>query len=220
MSHLVMEGPDGVGKSTVAKRLVDQLREEGHNAVCYPNPGGTALGQEIRKLVKYREDIEIDRHTEQILMSADLCCYLNTVVNPALDKGKVVISDRISLISGIVFSLAGGLDVARIKALQNLVLTTDLRPLRVILLMTDYEILEQHRENDLERKECKFESRGEDYSMKVWRYYDQLSRRTGEAYSLIAPLCNQGLLSLHPVVADVSLSEVAERVISKVRLVL
>ncbi|TFH39506.1 MAG: dTMP kinase, partial [ANME-2 cluster archaeon] len=55
--HLVCEGADGTGKSSVVKIINDYLSDMGYNTTCHGNPGGTPLGKELRTLIKNRPDL-------------------------------------------------------------------------------------------------------------------------------------------------------------------
>lgn len=88
---VVLEGPDGSGKSTQAKALVARLRAEGRDVVATREPGGSAAGAAIRALVLAGG---LDARTEALLMAADRAEHVAKVVRPALDRGAVVVSDR------------------------------------------------------------------------------------------------------------------------------
>jgi dTMP kinase len=90
---VVLEGPDGSGKSTVARELAGFLAAQGESTVLTREPGGTELGKVIRELLL---DRHFDRHpvTELLLMCADRAEHVRTVIVPALERGDWVISDR------------------------------------------------------------------------------------------------------------------------------
>lgn len=90
---ITFEGIDGVGKSTQANLLQEYLTNLGHTVVRTLEPGGTELGQEIRKLLLHRKGSVAPR-AEALLFSADRAHHVETKIRPALAAGEVVISDR------------------------------------------------------------------------------------------------------------------------------
>lgn len=92
---IVVEGAEGVGKSTQAARLVAFLRSHGIAAELTREPGGTAVGEGIRKLVLASG--EIPRATELLLIVAARAAFVRQRVEPALSAGTWVVSDRYDL---------------------------------------------------------------------------------------------------------------------------
>lgn len=88
-----LEGVDGAGKSTQARRLAEELRRDGRRAVLTRDPGGTAAGRAIRALLLDRDE-PLSPETEIALFFADRAQNLAEVIRPALARGEVVIGDR------------------------------------------------------------------------------------------------------------------------------
>ena len=88
------EGGEGAGKSTQAKLLRDWLVGDGYDVLLTFEPGDTPVGQEIRRIVLSPETGELSDRTEALLYAADKAEHIDTVVQPALDRGAVVITDR------------------------------------------------------------------------------------------------------------------------------
>lgn len=106
---LSLDGPDGGGKTTQAARLVEYLRANGLDVVSCRDPGGTALGERVRNLLLDRSDLAIDLRAEMLLYMASRAQVVSEVVRPALEAGKVVVSDRFLLANVVYQGLAGGL---------------------------------------------------------------------------------------------------------------
>lgn len=92
-AFIAFEGLDGSGKSTVLSAVARALREQGRTVLTTREPGGTALGSAIRNLVLGQEHRPTAR-TELLLMCADRAEHVATVIQPALERGEIVISDR------------------------------------------------------------------------------------------------------------------------------
>jgi dTMP kinase len=90
---IVLDGPDGSGKSTQISRLANFLRSEGIEVVETQDPGGTPIGDKIRQLLKYGSN-GIDVNTEVMLFMASRAQLVTDVIKPALKEGKTVLCDR------------------------------------------------------------------------------------------------------------------------------
>ena len=99
------EGIDGVGKSTQIRLTESYLKTLGKEVVCTLEPGGTELGQEIRKLLLHRKG-DVAPRAEALLYAADRAHHIETKVKPALASGAIVITDRY-LDSSVAYQGAG-----------------------------------------------------------------------------------------------------------------
>ena len=91
---IVIDGPDGCGKTTQCALLAQWLKENGIDVVKTHDPGGTKIGDQIRQLLKYGAKGRMDVHTETMLFMASRAQLVAEVIRPALEKGKTVLSDR------------------------------------------------------------------------------------------------------------------------------
>lgn len=91
---ITFEGIDGSGKSTQARQLAEALRADGHDVVLTREPGGSPGAEEIRRLVLEGDPDRWSAETEILLFTAARRDHLERTILPALEAGKVVISDR------------------------------------------------------------------------------------------------------------------------------
>ena len=91
---ICFEGGEGSGKSTQSKRLAAWLEEQGYAALLTFEPGDTEVGRKLREIVLSPETGELSDRTEALLYAADKAEHVDTLVQPALDRGEVVITDR------------------------------------------------------------------------------------------------------------------------------
>jgi len=117
-TFIAFEGGEGTGKSTQSKMLKKWLEDRGEVVVLSREPGGTDLGQGLRKILLGHETGEISPRAEALLYAADRAHHVFSVIRPALANGEVVISDRY-FDSSIAYQGAGRVlspgEVARIS---------------------------------------------------------------------------------------------------------
>jgi dTMP kinase len=110
---IAFEGGEGVGKSTQIAKLAASLRAAGHAVRTTFEPGDSALGAELRRLLLDPSAPEVSPRAEALLYAADRAHHVDTVIRPALAAGEVVITDRY-LDSTLAYQGAGrALDGAR-----------------------------------------------------------------------------------------------------------
>ena len=93
---ITLDGIDGVGKSTQIENLVDYLAGKGHEVLTVRDPGSTEIGTRLRAIL-LDSDLEIHRRTEAMLFMSSRCEMIEKTIRPALESGKIVISDRFLL---------------------------------------------------------------------------------------------------------------------------
>lgn len=116
---LCLDGPDGGGKTTQATLLAEWLRTRGFDVVACRDPGGTALGDRLRAILLDRSTAHLSLRAEMLLYMASRAQLVEEIIRPALDAGKVVISDRFLLANIVYQGFAGGLSVDEIGQVGN-----------------------------------------------------------------------------------------------------
>jgi dTMP kinase len=108
---LVLDGPDGGGKTTQAATLAGSLRARGLEVVTCRDPGGTTLGDRLRAVLLDRGTVNLALRAEMLLYMASRAQLVEEVIAPALARGAVVVSDRYLLANIVYQGHAGGLGV-------------------------------------------------------------------------------------------------------------
>ena len=93
-NFITLEGPEGGGKSTQAKRLVDHLQAQGHEVLLTREPGGTEIGDQIRQVIMSLENKSMSPEAEFLLFSASRAQVVRELIEPQLERGGIVVCDR------------------------------------------------------------------------------------------------------------------------------
>lgn len=128
---IAFEGPEGAGKSTQVGLLEQWLRERGHDPLITREPGGTPVAEEVRGILL--ESDTLPARTELLLMLASRSALVAEVIRPALEAGRVVVTDRFHLSTLAYQGYGRGLPMAEVEAM-NAFATEGLEPDLTLLL--------------------------------------------------------------------------------------
>jgi dTMP kinase len=116
-AFLTLEGPEGGGKTTQARLLADFLRSQGHDVLLTREPGGTPIGDQIRRVLTSLDNAGMDPATEFLLFSASRSQHVHEVIRPHLERGGLVVCDRFFDSSLAYQGYGHGLDLAALRAI-------------------------------------------------------------------------------------------------------
>jgi dTMP kinase len=184
---ITFEGLDGSGKTTQLRRLADALTAEGREVVVTRNPGGTALGDRIRGvLLDSRSEAElggIAPEAEMALMFADRAQNLAQVVQPAVERGAVVLCDRFTDSSEAYQGAGRGLGPERVLEMHRVV-CGNVWPELTVMLLPELEasLRRARRRNERHARvagtdENRFEREGDDFYRRVYAQYRAIAER-------------------------------------------
>ena len=179
---IVFEGIEGSGKSTNLNFIADLLKQKGVTVTLTREPGGTPMGEEIRNILLAHREEKVTPMTELLLLFAARKQHIENIINPALDAGNCVLSDRFTDAS---YSYQGGgrkVLFKEIEFLENLV-QKDLRPDLTIIfdIPVEHSIKRiKYRKNidRIEREKIEFFNR-------VRQSYLDLANNSPERYKVI-----------------------------------
>lgn len=165
---ITFEGIDGAGKTTQISLLKEYLLSKNIPLIVTREPGGTPVGEKLRDIIK-NDDISLD--VELLLLYSSRLEHLIKIINPAINEGKVVISDRFDD-STIAYQHYGrGIDLDKIKKIRRLTIG-DFQPDLTILLDLDVK----DRINRLENRNIdRIESENINFHKKVSEGYRKIS---------------------------------------------
>lgn len=172
---ITLEGVEGCGKSTQARLLRATLEKEGLTVLATAEPGGSGLGEEIRRILKGTSWGITSPEAELFLFLADRAQHVEEVIRPALRKGCLVICDRF-IDSTLAYQGYGrGMNLQLLKQL-NEVATSGIEPDLTILLDCDTRLgLDRHSREGLDGQWCRFHQENLSFHDKVRAGYKDLA---------------------------------------------
>ena len=138
---ITLEGPEGSGKSTAARHLAEWLRGRGVATILTQEPGGTPLGEEVRRIVLHMRGMsdDLDPRADALLYAAGRAQHVARIIRPALERGDWVVCARFTD-SSLAYQGAGyGNDMTDVRRLQDFA-TGGLRPDLTLLIDVPVEV--------------------------------------------------------------------------------
>lgn len=186
-SYFVIEGPDGIGKTTLTTNINNEL----DNSILTKHPGATPLGQLLRKLVKnpdqftelIGETVQIDKLSAQVLMMVDQISFIESILKPKLQNDNIIIADRINYISAIAYGLAEGLTPNDLNSLISLCASPI--PDRIFIMRMPWEDFINRKQKRSSNIPDRFEDKGLEYLKNVYEIYMNITSIDPEITILI-----------------------------------
>ncbi len=136
---IVFEGCDGSGKTTVSKEISDRLSKAGYPVIYTREPGGSEIAEEIRHIILNPKNTAMDVRTEALLYAASRRQHLVETIIPAIDQGKIVISDRYVNSSLVYQGYARKIGIEKVKTINDFAIE-GYSPYRTIYLDIDPQV--------------------------------------------------------------------------------
>ena len=202
---ITFEGGEGCGKSTQIRLLAGRLRAAGKDVLLTREPGGTALAEKIRTLVREESDDPPNARAETLLFLASRAQVVAETIRPALAAGTWVLCDRFADSTFAYQGYGRGLDLAELKRLNSFA-TGGLVPDRTILLTVSAESAAERmrsRERATHTAADRMENAGADFHARLNAGFLELAASEPERFAVIA--------------ADGGVEEVGEAVWNSIR---
>lgn len=177
---LSFDGLDGTGKSTQCRLLCDWLEAQKVPVTPTTDPGGTAIGQELRRLVLFGREHRIAPPTEAMLFMASRAQLVEEVIRPALDRGEVVVCDRFTLANVVYQGHAGGMNPEQLWSIGAIV-TGGLEPDLTLVFDAPLEVTFSRRNPVADR----MEERDREFQQRVQTGFRYEAGRRPEKYRII-----------------------------------
>lgn len=184
---ITFEGGEGCGKSTQIRLLAERLRAAGKEVLLTREPGGTALAERIRSLVREESDDPPNSRAETLLFIASRAQVVENVIRPALASGTWVLCDRFADSTFAYQGYGRGLDLDELKRINSFA-TGGLEPDRTILLNVSPEVSARRmraREAATNTDADRMEKAGDDFHARLRQGFLELAAAEPERFAVI-----------------------------------
>lgn len=179
---ITLEGPDGSGKSTIIRLIGQYLTNNNIEFIETREPGGTAIGEEIRDIILDNKNTNMSYQTEALLYAASRGQHIHEKILPALKEGKVVLCDRFILSSLAYQGVGRDLGVEEVKAINDFAIGDVYPDLTLFFHIDPKKTLERKFGNG---KADRLENLGDEFHEKVYNGYINLLEKYSENIKII-----------------------------------
>lgn len=176
---ITFEGVDGCGKTTQINLLSEYLQKQGYEVLLTREPGGKGLGEKLREIL-LNYDGEVSDRCESFLFLADRAQHIDTIVNPAVQQGKIVLCDRHTDSTVAYQGYGRGLDIETINNL-NSIATNGMKPDLTFIFDIDTETSMKR----IGKNQDRMESAGIEFQTKVRNGYLEIAKQEPERVKVI-----------------------------------
>ncbi|MDO4778043.1 MAG: dTMP kinase [Tissierellia bacterium] len=201
---VVFEGSDGSGKTTILNNVKKYLDESNIEYILTREPGGTKIGEKIRDILLNNKNKEMDYRTEALLFAAARAQSVEEVLRPALNQGKLVISDRYVLSSIAYQGYARELSIDGVKGINDFAID-GLKPDWTIFFDVDpIKVLDRKK---AATKADRLEEEGNNYHSKVYEGYKKMIEEYQnviviDASRSIEEVTNETIIALNKIIGE------------------
>ncbi len=173
---ITFEGIDGCGKTTQMKLTAAWLKEQGYEVLQTYQPGGTAIGRQIREVLLQRENRKLVAEAEMLLYLADRIQHLKEVILPAVGKGVIVLCDRFHDSTVAYQGYGRGLDMSLTGSIVRVCITPHPPDLTFLLVVPPRTALQRiDASPGKSRQRDRLEEESIQFFERVSRGYDELA---------------------------------------------
>lgn len=171
---ITFEGNDGSGKSSAIQAVYDELIKENYNVILTREPGGSKIAEKIRTIILDTDNLGMDSKTEALLYAASRREHLMKKIIPALNEGKIILSDRYLDSSLVYQGIARGIGVNEIYNLNKFAIDDYLPDLTIMLAVRPEIGMERIKNNRHEFDRLELEKI--EFHHKVYNGYKEVAK--------------------------------------------
>lgn len=171
---ITFEGGEGSGKSTQVKLLYKYLESNNYQVTLTREPGGTIIGEQLRKILVQGKVDKINSITEALIFLAARSNNWEKVIKPALDNNKIVICDRFQDSTVVYQGICNNINVDLLNNIYKQI-TNNIFPNRTYLIDID-PLIGLQRSIKHNNKEIRFEKKSIEYHKKIREAYLKIAR--------------------------------------------
>ncbi|HKK95255.1 MAG TPA: dTMP kinase [Anaerovoracaceae bacterium] len=175
-----IEGPDGAGKSTQLKNIIKYFKEKDIDIIFTREPGGTEIGEKIRKIILDKENEKMCDMAEALLYAASRAQHVNEKIKPKLDEGRVVLCDR--YVDSSIAYQGYGRELGELVTVINDYAIAGVKPdITILLLINPEEGRGRINNNEKDRLEIQ----KDDFHQRVYEGYRKLCEKEPSRFHVI-----------------------------------
>jgi len=179
---IVFEGSDGSGKTTILNNVKKYLNDNNIDYVLTREPGGTEISEEIRSILLSNDNKEMSYRTEALLYAASRAQHVDQIIKPAIEEGKLVISDRFVMSSLAYQAFGRRLGYDNIKMINDFAIDGVEPDFTIFLNVDPITVLERKKKEVIADR---LENESESYHKRVYEGYQEMLKAKDESLKVI-----------------------------------
>ncbi|MDT1121981.1 dTMP kinase [Bacillus altitudinis] len=181
---ITFEGPEGAGKTTVIRKVYEEMERQGYAVMATREPGGIDIAEQIREVILNEKNTKMDAKTEALLYAAARRQHLAEKVEPALKRGETVLCDRFVDSSLAYQGYARGLGIEEVKSINDFAIDGTMPQMTIYFSITPEEGLKRIDANQ-GREKNRLDMETLNFHQMVREGYEQLIAQSPERFRVV-----------------------------------
>ncbi|ALM27216.1 MULTISPECIES: dTMP kinase [Bacillus] len=181
---ITFEGPEGAGKTTVIRKVYEEMERQGYAVMATREPGGIDIAEQIREVILNEKNTKMDAKTEALLYAAARRQHLAEKVEPALKRGETVLCDRFVDSSLAYQGYARGLGIEEVKSINDFAINGTMPQMTIYFSITPEEGLKRIDANQ-GREKNRLDMETLNFHQMVREGYEHLIAQSPERFRVV-----------------------------------
>ncbi|ATP92505.1 MULTISPECIES: dTMP kinase [Bacillus] len=181
---ITFEGPEGAGKTTVIRKVYEEMERQGYAVMATREPGGIDIAEQIREVILNEKNTKMDAKTEALLYAAARRQHLAEKVEPALKRGETVLCDRFVDSSLAYQGYARGLGIEEVKSINDFAINGTMPQMTIYFSITPEEGLKRIDANQ-GREKNRLDMETLNFHQMVREGYEQVIAQSPERFRVV-----------------------------------